>query len=162
MAIGGLDIGSTGAKITVVDERGTLLYTGYQDYHVSRLAGTHEIDAMEIWNTAKKLLRDASSAVPGFEAVGITSFGESFVLVSDHDEVQFPTMMYTDPRGGEQAADLAAKLGFDIITEISGTIPHPMFTLPKLMWVKQNRPDIYAKVKHIFLIGDFIVYMLTG
>jgi xylulokinase len=162
MAIGGLDIGSTGAKLTVVDERGTLLHTGYQDYQVSRIAGTHEIDAIEIWNTVKKLLRDASSVVHGFEAVGIISFGESFVLVSDHDEIQFPTMMYTDPRGEEQAADLAARLGEGIITGITGTMPHPMFTLPKLMWVKRNRPDIYAKTKYIFLIGDFIVYMLTG
>ncbi|MDR1903289.1 MAG: hypothetical protein LBQ88_13550 [Treponema sp.] len=161
MVIGGLDIGSTGAKITVVDERGTIVHTGYQDYHVSRIAGTHEIDAIEIWNTVKKLLYDASSVVPNFEAVGITSFGESFVLVGDNEEVVHPTMMYTDPRGDTQAAELALKLGADIIAEISGTMPHPMFTLPKLMWIRQNRPEIYAKTRYIFLIGDFIVYMLT-
>jgi xylulokinase len=162
MAIGGLDIGSTGAKITVVDNNGKLLYKGYRNYPVSCGSSAHEINASEIWNAVQELLQDAADSVPGLAAVGVTSFGESFVLLGKDDEVLLPVMMYTDPRGEAQSTELSAALGGDAIGEIAGTMPHPMFTLPKLMWVKQNRPDVYKKIKHVLLMGDFIVYMLTG
>jgi xylulokinase len=161
MAIGGLDIGSTGAKITVVNSAGKLLHKGYRDYPISRGSSAHEVNAAEIWKAVQKLLQDAA-AVPGLAAVGVTSFGESFVLLGKDDEVLLPIMMYTDPRGEAQSAELSAALGGDTIGKIAGTMPHPMFTLPKLMWVKQNRPDVYAKIKQVLLIGDFIVCMLTG
>jgi xylulokinase len=162
MTIGGLDIGSTGAKITIVNSTGKLLHKGYRDYPVSHNSSAHEINAAEIWNAVQKLLQDAAGTVPDLAAVGVTSFGESFVLLGKDNEVLLPTMMYTDPRGEAQSAELSVTLGGDTIGEIAGTAPHPMFTLPKLMWVKQNRPDIYGKIKHVLLIGDFIVYMLTG
>jgi xylulokinase len=162
MIIGGLDIGSAGAKITVVNSTGKLLHKGYKDYPVSRVSSAHEINAAEIWNAVQKLLQDAACAVPGLAAVGVTSFGESFVLLGKDDEALLPIMMYTDPRGEVQSAELSAALGSGVISEITGTAPHPMFTLPKLLWIKQNRPDVYGKIKQVLLIGDFIVYMLTG
>jgi xylulokinase len=157
-----LDIGSTGAKITVVNNNGKTRHKGYMDYQVSRVSSAHEINAAEIWAAVEKLLRDAAAVVPEIEAVGVTSFGESFVLLGKDDEILLPVMLYTDPRGEAQSAELAAALGADRICDVAGTVPHPMFSLPKLMWIKQYLPETYKKAKYVQLIGDFIVYMLTG
>jgi len=162
MAIGGLDIGTTGAKITIIDATGRVLHTGYMDYPVSRHTDAHEVDAKEIWKTTRSLLCDAAKAVPGITAVGVTSFGESFVMTDENGEALLPTMLYTDPRGGEEAELLRQRLGDDAVYAETGTVPHPMYTLPKLMWVKKHRPEIFDQAKYVFLIADYIVFQLTG
>ena len=100
--IGGIDIGSTGAKISVFDSQGNLLHTGYRDYPVSRHLSAHEIDANQIREAVLALLQEAAAREPGLCAVGIATFGESFVLLGDGDQVLYPAMMYTDPRGTEE------------------------------------------------------------
>ncbi len=162
MAIGGLDIGSTGAKLTVFGDDGKQLHTGYQAYPVHRDSRAHEIYADDMWEAVKRLLSDAAKAVPGLSAVGITSFGESFFLLNERNESLLPLMVYTDPRGETELAALRERLGDDTISGISGAAPHPMYSLPKLMWVKANAPDIYAAAKRVLLIGDYLAYRLTG
>lgn len=162
MAIAGIDIGSTGAKITVFDRDGKQLHYGYREYPKPRGIGAQEIDANSIWQAAKELLQDAARAVPQMSAVGITSFGESFVLLDERQEPLMPIMMYTDPRGAEEAKALERLLGRERIADLSGAAPHPMYTLPKLMWVKTHRPQVYAQAKYCCLIADFLVFKLTG
>lgn len=162
MSTAGLDIGSTGAKITVVNGGGTVVHTGYLDYPISRTASAHEVDARQIWATVRRLLQGAAAEDREIGAVGVTSFGESFVLTDASGDPLLPTMLYTDPRGSEEAAQLTAALSDDQIFRITGATPHAMFTLPKLMWVKRSRPEVYRKARFVFLIADYIAYLLTG
>lgn len=162
MAIAGLDIGSTGAKITVLSEDGVLLHEGYLDYAAKVHAGAHEVDAGSIFDAVKLLIACAARAVPDISSVGVTSFGESFVLLDARDDPLAPTMMYTDPRGVEEARLLGEVLGIDCIAELCGTEPHPMFSLPKLMWIVRHRPELFARTRRICLMADYVVYMLTG
>jgi xylulokinase len=162
MAIGGLDIGSSGAKITVMNQDGKLLYSSYQEYPVTRNVGPHEIDAEEIWKVVKDLLKNAAVEVPQLSAIGVTSFGESFVLMNDKGEVLLPTMMYTDPRGKEEADHLQKELGDDFIKSNIGVASNQMYSLPKLMWLRNNQPEVFAKAKKVCLIADYLVFKLTG
>jgi len=162
MAIGGLDIGSSGAKITVIDSAGVTLHTGTLTYPASPHGETYEMDAAALWQTVRQLLSEAARQVPDITGLGITSFGESFVLCGQDGEPLLPVMMYTDPRGSEQAQQLTNGLGAERIYTLSGCTPHSMYSLPKLMWIKQHRPEIYRKAKYCFLIGDYILYRLTG
>jgi len=162
MAISGLDIGSTGAKITVMDTEGNALHSGYCDYPVNRNSNVHEINATDIWNAVKSLLKGAIKAVPELSAVGVTSFGESFVLLDSKGEVLLPVMMYTDPRGEDEVDVLRARLGDDFISMVSGTGAHGMYSLPKLMWVKRNRTEVFAQTQYVCLIVDYLVFKLTG
>ena len=162
MAIGGLDIGSSGSKLTVYRDDGAKLHTGYRDYPVARNAGSHEINARDIWEAVCLLLHDAAEAVPDLSAVGITSFGESFVLLDENDQILLPTMLYTDPRGSVEAEELCNALGAETINDVTGVRSHPMYSLPKVLWIKKNMPEIFEKIARILLIQDYIVYMLTG
>ena len=157
MKIGGIDVGTTGCKLAVYNELGELLHMEYEAYEVSRSAGEHEIDGVLIWDGVKRLIKKTTGQIGNIAAIGITTFGETFVMLDENDHILCPAMLYTDPRGIEEA-----KL-FDTQTvmKIAGVKPHAMYSIPKIMWIKKNRLEIYEKAKRIMLFEDFIVYMLT-
>lgn len=162
MALGGLDIGSTGCKATVYDDAGNYLYRAYRDYPVSRNTGEHEVQAEAVWQGVCEVLKEAACHCPDMKALGITSFGESCVLLDGQDQPIRPVMLYTDPRGSEECKELSEKLGKENIERIAGAAPHSMYSLPKLMWVKKNCPEEYARTKRVLMMEDFIIYLLTG
>ncbi|MBQ8510351.1 MAG: carbohydrate kinase [Clostridia bacterium] len=161
MLIGGLDIGTTGCKLSVYSDTGEFVSNTYKEYEVSRRNGEHEVDAAMIFDAVCDIIRTAS-AEQEIAAIGVTSFGETFTLLDENDNVLLPSMLYTDPRGSAECGVLCEKLGEKRLTYISGVKPHPMYSLPKLMWVKNNRPDVWSKVKRVLLMEDYIVYRLTG
>ena len=160
--LGGIDIGTTGCKITIYENDGTYLYRSYRDYPVSRSTGEHEVNATYIWNSVKEVIADAVSNYPNISAIGVTSFGESCVLLDKNDQPVRPVMLYTDPRGTSECEELIDALGSETIEKIAGVKPHSMYSLPKVMWVKKNRPEEYARAKHILMMEDYVIYMLTG
>ena len=161
MFLGGLDVGTTGCKLSVYDDKGGFVYNSYKEYEVSRTSGEHEIDAQNIFDAVCKVLKDVAQKYE-LEAMGVTTFGETFTVLDENDNVLLPSMLYTDPRGGEECKELCEILGEKRLTYISGVKPHQMYSLPKIMWIKKNRPEIFAKAKHILLMEDYIVYKLTG
>ena len=161
MIIGGLDVGTTGCKLTAYNDKGEFIYNSYKEYEISRKSGAHEFDASVIFDAVKEVIRDVAENCE-LSAIGVTTFGETFTVLDENDNVLLPSMLYTDPRGEEEVKELCEKLGEKTLTHISGVKPHQMYSLPKIMWIKKNRPEIYSKIKHILLMEDYIVYMLTG
>jgi len=161
MIIGGIDVGTTGCKLTVYDDKGTYLYNSYKEYEVSRHSGEHEIDANVIWDSVCEVISDSAQKYD-LSAIGVTTFGETFAVLDEDDNVLLQSMLYTDPRGEEECKDLCNILGEKVLTKISGVKPHQMYSLPKIMWIKNNRPDVFAKIRRIMLMEDYIVYKLTG
>lgn len=159
--LGGLDIGTTGAKLTAYTEKGELLGSAYREYDVKREGGFHEVDARVIFEKVCEVLSEVGGKYP-LSAIGVTSFGETFVLTDEEGEPLLPAMLYTDARGEEECAALVSLLGDEKITRIAGVKAHHMFSLPKLMWIKAHEPEIYARAKYVFLMGDYIIYRLTG
>ena len=162
MLLAGLDIGSTGCKVAVYSETGEFLGRTYRDYPIMRQNSEHEVDAGVIWQAVKETIAEAAGKFPGIAGLGVTSFGETFVLLDENDEPLLPAMLYTDPRGVDECAGLSGKLGDEKIIGIAGVAPASMYSLPKLMWVRKNRPDVWAKVKRVCLFEDFVVLKLTG
>lgn len=162
MRLAGLDIGTTGCKISVFAADGTLLSGFYRDYPVLRSHTAHEVDASAIWEAVRAVIGEASAQYPDIGGIGVTSFGETFVALDEHDIPLALAMLYTDPRGTEQCETISRLLGDMHIASITGLKPHPMFSLPKLMWVKEHRPDLYAKTRRVLLMEDYVVYLLTG
>lgn len=161
MIIGGLDVGTTGCKLTAYDDKGNLICSSYKEYEVSRHRGEHEIDAQVIFDAVCTIIKDVSKEC-NLSAIGVTTFGETFVLLDRNNNVLLPSMLYTDPRGEEECRKICNKLGEKRIIEITGVKPHQMYSIAKIMWVKKNKPEIFEQVDKILLMEDFIVYMLTG
>ena len=161
MALGGLDVGTTGCKLTAYDDKGNFIYNSYKEYEVSRRSGEHEIDAHVIFEAVCTVIREVAQKCE-LSAIGVTTFGETFVVLDENDNILLPSMLYTDPRGEEECKILCRALDENRLTYISGVKPHQMYSLPKIMWIKNNRPEVFAKIKRIMLMEDYIVYKLTG
>ena len=162
MKIAGLDIGTTGCKLTVFDGQGHDLGKAYRDYPVRRQVSGHEIDISVVMDSVYAVIREMTAQYPDIGGIGVTSFGETFVMTDDAGTPMHTAMLYTDPRGAEECAALVEKLGADSIARISGLAPHEMYSVCKIMWLKKHQPDMYQAAKHIFLIGDYVAWHLTG
>lgn len=161
MIIGGLDVGTTGCKIVLYNEKAELLATYYNEYNAVHKNGQHEIDFKDVKSGVLDLLKNAVSEYK-IDALGVTSFGETFAMLDEDDNILAPSMLYTDPRGQEECSFLCEKVGEEKLTLLTGVKPHPMYSISKIMWHKNNNPDIFIKCKRILLGEDFIVYILTG
>lgn len=162
MIIAGLDIGTTGCKLTVFEESGAFLDKAYRDYRVKRGSSEHEVDVEAIMEGVFGVMEEIAAKYPDIAGIGVTSFGETFVLTDEEGRPLHAAMLYTDPRGREECEELVRKMGGKAIAAITGVKPNETYSLPKLMWLKKHRPEIYSQAKRVLLIEDFVVFRLTG
>lgn len=161
MKIAGLDIGTTGCKLTVFDSQGNCLDKAYRDYPVRRSFGEHETDPSAILEAVFAVIRSVTEAHPDIEGLGVTSFGETFVLADESGRPLHMAMLYTDPRGLTECEELVQKIGRKKLLSLTGVNPHQMYSISKIMWLKRSRPHLYEKARHIFLMEDLVIYALT-
>ncbi len=160
MLVGGIDIGTSGCKVVLYNEKGEFVDSVYKEYNVKRDNGLHEIDANEIFSSVLCVLdgiKDKRVA-----SIAVTSFGETFTMLDENDEPCAPSLLYTDPRGREECAALENKFGAESFAFKTGVVIHEMYSLPKIIWIKKNMPESYKRAKAILLMQDYIVYMLSG
>lgn len=162
MKIAGLDIGTTGCKLTVFDQNGAFLDKAYQDYPVKRVSGEHEIDAEAIMDGVFSVMQKMCRKYEDIGGIGVTSFGETFVMTDAKGKPLHAAMLYTDPRGKEECQELEAHFGGKYLASVTGAKPHEMYSISKMMWIKRHRPEVYEQAAHIFLMEDYVIYHLTG
>lgn len=162
MKIAGLDIGTTGCKLTVFESNGRFLDKAYRDYPVKRGGNAHEVQAEAILTAVMSVMKEIAAKHPDIAGIGVTSFGETFVLTDEAGTPLHAAMLYTDPRGSEECRELTEKLGGREIAAITGLKPHEMYSISKLMWMKKYRSEIYSRARHAFLMEDFVTFRLTG
>ena len=135
MIIGGLDVGTTGCKIVLYNENAELLDTYYHEYDAVHKNGRHEIDFADIKRGVLSLLKEATGK-HRVDALGVTSFGETFAMLDDKDNILAPSMLYTDPRGSAECKELCRAVGKEKLTLLCGVSPHPMYSIAKIMWLR--------------------------
>lgn len=162
MKIAGLDIGTTGCKCTIFDVQGNYLGKAYRDYPVKRAVSGHEVDVSVIMDSVYEVLSEMADRYPDIGGIGVTSFGETFVMTDHAGQPLHNAMLYTDPRGKQECQKLVEMIGSKPIAGITGLRPHEMYSISKIMWMKENRPELYKKCEYIFLMEDYVVYHLTG
>ena len=163
----GLDISTTGAKALLINEKGGVVSSATAPL---TLSAPHplwsEQDPRDWWNgiaksihQALKLAGVAGSAVT---AIGLTGQMHGLVLLDEQGEVLRPAILWNDQRTGAQCDEIRSRLGKQHLIQITGNDALTGFTAPKILWVQQNEPEIYAKARHILLPKDYIRYRLTG
>ena len=160
--IAGLDVGTTGCKVTVFTPDGRCLGREYRAYKSRRLANVHEVDAEALAEGILETVEAASARFGKIDAIGVASFGEAFVLTDGDGRPLRPILLCTDSRGAEECKAFAATFGEERAARISGVKPSESYSLPKLMWIKAHEPDVFAKAKYVMLVEDYVIYLLTG
>ncbi len=165
MAVAGLDIGTGGCKCTIFNADGKISTYSYIEYSPERTPeGYVELNPELVWNSVFHVIKKAAAQHSGdiVEALCITSFGEAGVFLDKEGRNLRNSLLYTDFRGETQCSQFIEKLGRDEILKRSGHTPHPMFSFSKIMWVKENEPEIYKKAEVFLQYSDYILYKLSG
>ena len=160
--IAGLDVGTTGCKVTVFTAAGENLGREYRDYPVRRAVDAQEVDAVALAESVRDCVKAAKSRFGKLEAMGVTSFGEAFVLTDADGTPLRPILLCTDARGADECRTFCETFGADRAAKIAGVKPSESYSFPKLMWVKTHEPEVYAKARHVMLVEDYVICLLTG
>jgi xylulokinase len=160
----GLDVGTTGVKALVFDEKGTPLADAYRPYNIQvESDGTRLLKAEELWTKTKQAFAEAALKAPGkITALCADSFGEAFVCLDAAGEIICDPMLFTDRWGEKEYFEAEKKTSAEEIAGVCGLPLSPSYSLSKVLYLKEQRPDIYERIDKILLIQDFINYKLCG
>jgi xylulokinase len=163
----GLDISTTGAKALLINELGGVISSATTPLTVSTPHPLwSEQDPRDWWTGMAESIRQAlaQAGVTGsaVTAIGLTGQMHGLVLLNENGEVLRPAILWNDQRTGAQCDEMRARLGKQRLIQITGNDALTGFTAPKILWVQQNEPEIYARARHILLPKDYIRYRLTG
>lgn len=165
MRLIGLDIGTTGCKAVIFDALGNLLTSVSREYAVDiPRPNWAEQDAERVWRLAQDALREAIAAAGSEDSValGLSVQGEAVMPVDARGQALCPAILGMDTRTGEQNAWLRDKFGAEYLFECTGMPVHTINTLPKLLWLKQHEPDLWARADRFLLYEDFLIRKMTG
>jgi xylulokinase len=163
----GLDVSTTGAKALLIDEVGTVVNTATTALSLSAPRPLwSEQHPKDWWEGITKSIRQALGAVGGRGAqvrgVGMTGQMHGLVLLDAGGCVLRPAILWNDQRTGAQCDEIRARLGKARLIQLTGNDALTGFTAPKILWVREHEPDVYARAAHILLPKDYVRYQLTG
>ncbi len=163
MSLLGVDVGTTGCKAAAFTPEGRLLSLAYEEYDVkSASPGRAELDPEEVWGKVVTVIRSAAGSAPGdpVEALAVSSLGEAVVPVGADRKILGPSILNFDARGAEHVERLRGKLDPERLYRINGNTLENWYTLPKLMWIRENEPGLYGKTSRFLHWGSFVPFML--
>lgn len=158
MSLMGLDIGTTGTKATVFDEGGKALASAYREYPlVHPRPGWMEVDPEQVWRMVKEAVSEATAQVAAdpVKALAISTMGEAAVPIGRNGAVLDNSIITFDNRAADLFEAWVAEQDRAAIMRICGQPPSQMHTVAKLMWIKENRPGLYADAERFVCFGDF-------
>lgn len=162
MSIAGIDIGTTGCKCTIYSCDGKFLNESYCEYDSLITPKMHSLNPSLVWEKIQEVIKKASKNMEDLESICVTSFGEAAVLLDENDSPVFDALLFSDPNGRDECDEIIQKFGLKSLNNITGLNPDIMYTIVKLMWIKNNKPNLFKKCKQICLFEDYIVYKLSG
>jgi xylulokinase len=160
----GLDIGTSSAKGVIIDEAQRIVAERSAPLTVSRPRdGWSEQDPAHWIQAVEKILDGLHAEAPAMlrevKGIGLSGQMHGATLLDERDRPLRPCILWNDGRSAKEAAELDADPRFRSIT---GNIVFPGFTAPKLVWVKRNEPELFARVRHVLLPKDYVRLWLTG
>ena len=164
----GIDVSTTGAKALIIDEQGNFIASHTTEYPLSTPKPLwSEQNPLDWWNGAcasiKAALSKANLSGDQIAAIGMTGQMHGLVMLDKADRILRPAILWNDQRTGKQCEEITAKVGgLDRLLALTGNQVLPGFTAPKIVWVRENEPEVYDQTTHILLPKDYVRFCLTG
>jgi xylulokinase len=158
----GIDIGTTSVKAGVFNESGDLLRYYQEDYQLINNGDYIEFNADEYVNIAERIISKASEEF-NIYAISVDTQGETLILCDNEGNPLRNAIVWLDNRAKKESDELKSIFGEKTTYDITG---QPEITAgwpaSKLLWVKRHEPEIWNRIRKIFLLEDFILFKLTG
>jgi len=159
----GIDIGTSAVKLLAMDKNGKVLRTVSRDYPLYMYDdGRSEQDPQDWWNQTADGLKELCDGLGDIVAVSFSGQMHGLVALDENDNVLRRAILWNDQRTGAQCDYLNKTIGREVLLENAANVALTGFTAPKILWVKEHEPEIFAKIKKIMLPKDYIAYKLSG
>lgn len=161
----GIDLGTSAMKLLLMDEKGEIYRTVTEEYPLSfPHPGWSEQEPAD-WIRALKT--GLSDLLEGYDASQVRAIGSGgqmhgLVALDENDEIIRPAILWNDGRTDRETEYLNSAIGKEVLSEATGNIAFAGFTAPKLLWMRENEPELFEKIDKIMLPKDYINYVLTG
>ena len=163
----GIDLGTSATKTVLFDEVGNRISSSSCEYElIQPQNGWAEQNPADWFNAAMETISYVVShsevSKEDIASIGISGQMHGLVMLDEDCRVLRPSILWCDQRTGKECAELTEKLGNDTLIKITANPALTGFTASKILWVKNNEPEIFEKCRHILLPKDYLRFRLTG
>jgi xylulokinase len=159
----GVDVGTTGVRGVAVDELGAVVASATSGYEFRTPQPLWtEQDPEDWWRGTQAVLgRLAGELGSRIAGIGLTGQMHGSVFLDSAGEVIRPALLWNDQRTGKQCAEITERVGADRLRQITGNPALTGFQAPKVLWLRDEEPECYARVAHVLLPKDYVRLRLT-
>ncbi|MBE0669074.1 MAG: xylulokinase [Anaerolineales bacterium] len=163
----GIDTSTTSSKALLIDSKGEVVAVASSPHTLQTPKPLwSEQNPLEWWDAVagsiKSVLEKAGVSGERVAAVGLTGQMHGLILLDESGNVLRPAILWNDQRTQSQCDEIHRRIGKEKFIRITGNVALTGFTAPKILWVQENEPEVYAKAKHVLLPKDYIRLKLTG
>ncbi len=162
-----IDQGTSGCKMTVFDTGGQVVASctkGYESYYPAD--NCVEQDCNDWWKVIvegiSEMLENESIDPADIKGIGVDGISWACIPIDEHGEVLYPTMIWLDRHASKEADWMKETVGEDCLVKLSGNPVDACYITPKMLWLKENQPEVYDRTYKFLQSNAFIVYRLTG
>lgn len=161
----GIDLGTSAVKLLLMDEQGKILNIISRAYPLEFPNPGWSQQNPADWR--KAVLEGIPALLEGFDKEQVAGIGaggqmHGLVVLDENDCIIRPAILWNDGRTAKQVDYLNEVVGKKRLSELTANIAFAGFTAPKLLWMKENEPELFARIKKVMLPKDYINYILTG
>ena len=154
----GLDVGTSGVKAIALSEDGAIVASAEEGYPLSTpQPGWAEQDPEDWWRAAEACLAKLPDG-----PIGLSGQMHGLVALDGRDRVLRPAILWNDQRTAAECAEIEERVGLERLIALTGNRALTGFTAPKLLWLRNNEPDVFAQIAHVLLPKDYVRLKLTG
>ena len=163
----GVDLGTSGTKTVLFDTCGNVMASKTVEYPLYQPQnGWAEQEPADWWNaaaaTCKAVIEESGVNPADIKGVGLSGQMHGLVMLDKEGKVLRRSIIWCDQRTAKECEEITEKVGAERLIEITANPALTGFTASKILWVRNNEPETYAKCAHILLPKDYVRYMLTG
>ena len=161
----GVDLGTSAVKLLLMEADGSIKNIVSKEYPLSfPNPGWSEQSPDDWWNAVVAGIKELTDGFDASKVAGISFGGQmhGLVILDQDDNVIRPAILWNDGRTTKETNYLNDVIGKDKLSQYTANIAFAGFTAPKILWVKENEPENFAKIAKIMLPKDYIAYKMTG
>ena len=161
----GVDLGTSAVKLLLMEADGSIRNVVSKEYPLYfPHPGWSEQKPEDWWNAVVEGIQELVPEETREKVAGMSFGGQmhGLVMLDENDEVIRPAILWNDGRTGKETNYLNEVIGKDKLSEYTANIAFAGFTAPKILWVKENEPENFARISKIMLPKDYLAYRLTG
>jgi len=163
----GIDTSTTSTKTIAIDQDGKIIAVSSSGYSFETPFPLWSEQDPHLWWQATKISMRECITKAGInpiqvKGIGLTGQMHGLVILDEKGEILRPSILWNDQRTQKQCDEIRDLIGKKEFIRITGNDVLTGFTAPKILWVKEKEPEIFAKIRHILLPKDYIRFKLTG